>query len=311
MHEGDVVEPDQVLMELWNDDLAAGVLHARQEAVAAAAKAEEACVVAEVAEREAQRLSKLHRQRQVSETELDQSVGDAKAKRAGCNAARASTEVSAAQLDVALAKLERTVLRAPFAGTVAEVNGELGEVVTPSPIGVATPPAVDLIDHSCLYVTAPIDEVDAPAIRAGMTARIALDAFPDRDFPGTVRRVAPYVLDIEKQARTVEIEAEFSDLSGINNMLPGYSADIEVVLATKPDILRVPTEAVLEGNRVLVYLADAEELEARDIQTGISNWAHTEVLSGLEAGERVVTSVDREGVAAGVRVVPEEEAASD
>ena len=56
---------------------------------------------------------------------------------------------------------DRTELRAPFDGTVAEINGELGEVVTPSPIGVATLPAVDLMDISCLYVSAPIDEVDA------------------------------------------------------------------------------------------------------------------------------------------------------
>ena len=79
----------------------------------------------------------------------------------------------------ARAALDKTRLTAPFGGTVAEINGELGEFVTPSPIGVPTPPAVDLIDTTSLYVSAPIDEVDAPDIRADMAAHISLDAFRD------------------------------------------------------------------------------------------------------------------------------------
>ena len=132
-----------------------------------------------------------------------------------------------ARVDVTKAHLERTQLYAPFAGVIAEINGELGEFVTPSPVGIPTPPTVDLIDASCLYISAPIDEVDAPRVRAGLPARISLDAFPDRVFPGHVRRVAPYVLDQEKQARTVEIEAEFDDPEKAG-LLAGYSADVEV-----------------------------------------------------------------------------------
>jgi HlyD family secretion protein len=214
--------------------------------------------------------------------------------------------VSEARVEVARAALERTVLRAPFDGTVAEVNGEVGEFATPSPIGVPTLPAVDIVDDSCLYVTAPIDEVDAPDIRAGMPARISLDAFANRHFPGTVRRVAPYVLELEKQARTVEVEVEFNEPEEGVNLLAGYSADAEVVLATRENVLRLPTEALLEGQRVLVYRAEDGKLEAREIKTGISNWEYTEVLSGLREGEVVVTSVDREGVEDGVYATPEE-----
>ena len=106
--------------------------------------------------------------------------------------------VSEAQRDIATARLERTLLRAPFDGVIAEINGELGEFVTPSPVGVPTPPTVDLIDSTCLYISAPIDEVDAPAVKTGQQALISMDAFPGRRFPGFVRRVAPYVLDVEK-----------------------------------------------------------------------------------------------------------------
>ncbi|GIS40229.1 MAG: hypothetical protein Ct9H90mP13_00750 [Pseudomonadota bacterium] len=62
--------------------------------------------------------------------------------------------------------LERTMLIAPFDGIVAEIEGKLGEYVTPSPVGVATKPTLDLIDNSFLYIKAPIDEIDAPDVRS-------------------------------------------------------------------------------------------------------------------------------------------------
>ena len=67
---------------------------------------------------------------------------------------------------------------------------------------------MDLIDDACYFISAPIDEVDAPEVRIGFDARVSLDAFGARTFPGIVRRIAPYVLDLEKQARTVEVEVE-------------------------------------------------------------------------------------------------------
>lgn len=302
---GDRVAAGQPLLELWNKDLAAQLKLARSEAGAARARSEEACVLAEMAARDHQRVRKLHSQGLATEERLDQSASDASARRAACAAAKANAQVSRDRIAVARATLDRTILTAPFAGTVAEITGEVGEFITPSPPGIPTPPAVDLIDTTCLYVTAPIDEVDAPAVRTGMPARITLDAFRDRQFAGRVQRIAPYVLEVEKQARTVEVEVAFADPGEIKGLLPGYSADAEIILDTRDRVLRVPTEALLEGNRVLVYRPSDGLLEERHLKTGLSNWRYTEVVEGLRAGERVVTSVDRKGVAAGVHATLE------
>jgi HlyD family secretion protein len=305
--EGDVVSSGQVLLEIWNDDVAAEVRLAESEARASRSTAEDACLLAEEAERDEGRLRRLRKEELVSQSEYDRTETEAKAARARCEAARSRADVSTARLAVARAVFEKTILRAPFPGTVAEVNGEVGEFLTPSPTGIATLPAVDLIDTTCLYVSAPIDEVDAPAIRTGMKARITLDAMPERPFPGRVKRVAPYVLEVEKQARTVEVETLFLDEGGLDGLLPGYSADVEVVLDVREEVLRVPTEAVMDGNRVLVYAPGTGLLEERTFKAGLSNWRFTEVASGLRAGELVVTSVGREGVAPGVRAEPEAE----
>jgi HlyD family secretion protein len=308
--EGDSVKTGQLLMELWNIDRVAQVELAQSQVKSSEASARQICVRADNAYRESQRLQKLKKQGLASEEAIDKAQSEARAQKAACHAAQANTEVSKSQLEVARAVLDRTRLTAPFDGIVAEINGEVGEFVTPSPVGIPTPPAVDLVDIACLYVSAPIDEVDAPRIRVGMPARISLDAFAKKIFDGTVSRVAPYVLDIEKQSRTVDVEVRFSNKSDASNMLPGYSADIEVILAERDHALRIPTEAVLEGNKVLLLGPDGV-LQEREIKTGIGNWAWTEVTAGLAEGDEVVTSVDRTGVIAGATAEPDTQAAND
>jgi HlyD family secretion protein len=302
---GDHVERGELLLALWNDDQQARVVLAEQEAQAARARADASCIQADIAQREARRLQRLGKTGSASEGEIDQAVSTARSTRAECTSARASAKVSEANEDVAGANLARTLLLAPFAGVVAEVNGELNEYVTPSPPGIPTLPAIDLIDTSCFYVAAPIDEVDAPEIKVDMPARITMDAFRDQRFPGKVRRIADYVLDREKQARTVDIEVAFSDPQQTPKLLAGYSADAEIILSSHHDVLRIPTVAVMEGPKVMLYDADDETLQLRDIKTGISNWDYTEVLGGIKAGDKVVTSLDRPGVEDGAYAVAE------
>lgn len=304
VRKGDRVQAGQVLVELWNDDVAAQVRLAENELASAQARRDEACLNAANAEREATRATELQKQRLVSDDLADKAVTLKQALAAACAGANSNVAVSQSRIAAARAELQRTVLKAPFEGYIAELNGELGEYVTPSPPGIAMPPAVDLVDTSCLYILAPIDEVDAPKIRTGMPARITLDAFPGKSFKGTVRRIAPYVLEAEKQARTVDVEAVFDDPLEYKDLLPGYSADLEIVLDIHPKVLRVPTEAVLEGKKVLL-LRDGV-IEERQIETGLSNWKVTEVKSGLSVDEAVIVSVGREGVKAGAAAQVEE-----
>ena len=296
VREGDTVKEGDLLLEIWNQDLVAQGQLAQSEAEAARARARAACLKAEVSQREANRLVKLRDKGVASEERTDKAVTDAKALRADCKAAKASVLMSEARIGVVKANLARTRLIAPFDGVVAEINGEVSEFVTPSPIGIATPPVVDLIDNTCFYITAPIDEVDVPKIASGMTARVSLDAFGDRSFPGKVRRIAPYVLDREKQARTVDVEVQFTIPEDIRKMLAGYSADVEIILDVRQNTLRIPTATVLDGDRVFVYLPGNKVIKARTFKSGISNWYYTEIISGLKADELVVINVDGAGM---------------
>ncbi|MCY3817637.1 MAG: efflux RND transporter periplasmic adaptor subunit [Gammaproteobacteria bacterium] len=300
--EGDAVTEGQVLLEVWNEDLRSEIELSQRNMVAERSRAAESCTRADLAAREAVRLAKLHDDNLVSEEELERAQAEGEARAASCKAANDSASAAEARVEVNRARLERTILRSPFDGVIAEINGELGEFVTPSPMGVATLPTVDVIDNNCLYITAPIDEVDAPLVQAGQEARILLDAFPDQFFPGFVRRVAPYVLDLEKQARTVEIEAEINNPQRYG-LMPGYSADVEVIVDVRDEALRVPTEAVIEDERIMVLNTETGLLEERTVEIGLGNWEFTEITDGARNGELVVLSLDRAGVEPGAPAV--------
>ncbi|MES2583708.1 MAG: efflux RND transporter periplasmic adaptor subunit [Pseudomonadota bacterium] len=305
--EGDKVKKGQLLMKLWNDDQQAQSSLAMAQVETARKRVVEACTVAANAERESERQTSLFKQGFISGSRDEQVRSEAQARRAGCDAAKADVAQTQARVNATRVEQNRTVLYAPFAGTVAKIVGEVGEYSTPSPPGVPTPPAIDLIDDTCLYVRAPMDEVDAPKISAGQTVRISFDALPKQSFPGKVKRVAPYVSAVEKQARTVDIEAtlDITADKAAPRLLVGYSADVEVVLALREKVVRVPTSALQEGGRVLLAGADGT-LQERKLKTGLANWEYTEVLEGLAAGDKVVTSLEREGVKPGAHFVVDE-----
>lgn len=309
VREGDRVKQGQVLLELWNDDLVARESVSREQIQSARSREREACLTADAAVREAARTRQLRDKSFVSEERVDKVESEAKARQAACESARAQVKEAQARTTASRADTARTVVRAPFEGIVAEVNGEVGEFLTPSPTGIATLPAIDLIDDSCLYISAPIDEVDAARLKVGMDARITLDAYRGKHFPGKVRRIAPYVLAIEKQARTVEVEVTFTEPGEARHLLVGYSADVEIILSSSGQVLRIPTSALLPGNRVLVLGADGV-LQERRIEPGLANWEFTEIRSGLARGDRVVTSLERQGVKAGARASAEERPAA-
>ena len=302
VEEGDSVKKGQLLLELWNNDLKAEAILAESQIKAAKAKASAVLLQAEIARREADRMQKLIHDNAISDQDADKAATEAKVRQASYDAAVTEVQASQSRLGVIKAQLERTRLIAPFDGIVAKINGELNEYVTPSPPGIPTPPPIEFLDTSCFYVTAPIDEVDAPAVKINMDARVIMDAFGERHFPARVRRIDPYVLDREKQARTVDVEVEFVDDEDGEKFLAGYSADVEIIIEVEQDVLRIPTQSLLDNNKVYVYRAQSRTLQERVVQVGLSNWDNTQVVEGLQEGDSVVISTDRPGLKDGVRV---------
>ncbi len=297
--EGDRVSQGDALIVLDGATQRAQLELAQQSLRATQASHREACIRRDRAKRSLERQRELAAKGVVSVDLLDELESDWDATSAACRGAAAEVERVRAEIHVIEVTLDKLVIRAPFDGVIAEVQGEVGEWVTPSPPLLVAPAAVDLIDLSSLYVSAPMDEVDAASIRVGQPARVTVDSHPGREFRGEVARVAPYVLDIEAQNRTVEIEVVLRELEGDTRLLPGTSADVEVVRELHDDVLRIPTPALFQNNLVLVVRDN--RLEEQAVEVGLRNWNWAEVADGLEAGQQVVLSLDRPEVKAGVR----------
>lgn len=300
--EGEFVKQGDVLLRIWNQDLQANVDHIKQTIIVARDTAKASCLAANTAERSADRARQLIRSNTISKESYDQTFSQAQVSVAQCQTANDSIAVAQANLKLAEANLSRTVLLAPFDGVIAKINGELNEYVTPSPPGILTEPVIDLIEPNCFLVEVPIDEVDAPKVKVGLSARITLDAWRGRVFEALVSRIGSYVIDLEKQARTVDIELKFKNPDDLKVLLVGYSADADIVLQTKENILRIPSEALIDESHVLIFNAETSKLEEKTITKGLSNWSFTEIVKGLNVGDLVVTSSGDENIKEGALV---------
>src|SRR5690606_9409769 len=99
------------------------------------------------------------------------------------------------------------------------------------------------------------------------------------------------------------VDVRFDQLPDDVQLLVGYSADIEVITDHRDNTVRIPTEALLEGNQVLTLSADGTTLQQQAVTIGLSNWTWTEILAGLEEGQKILTRLDNPAAVAGARVI--------
>lgn len=300
---GASVRAGDLLLALDATVLQAQLELARGERDVLEALAERAAIARQRAERALQRQGELAARGLLAADELDHFESEWALRASDCRIAAAELARGFARVALSEAELARTELRAPFDGIVAEITVELGERVVPLIGSAVTSGTVELYDPATLHVVAPMDEVDSAKLRVGSTALVTIDSHPGELFEGRVVAIAPYVLDIEQQNRTVEVEVSLPP-AAVAGLLPGTSADVEVVLEVREGVPRLPTAALQPGGRVLV-VSDGR-LEARAVERGLWNWEWTEVRAGLSEGEAVVVPRGEAGLEPGrlVRAAP-------
>jgi HlyD family secretion protein len=192
---------------------------ARRDARAAVSLADEACVLADVASRQAKRQAELLSRKLTSDDVADQAKGNADAGAATCKARRAAASVAESRIAGAeagvtrqQAELERAYLRAPFAGRVLDVHVKAGELAGADGV-------LELGRVQQMYAIAEVYETDIRHVKAGQKARVKSDALP-KPITGTVTRIRPKVQKLDeigtdpaarKDARIVEVEVKLDD----------------------------------------------------------------------------------------------------
>jgi len=225
----------------------------------------------------------------VSEDVLELQLDAAKAS---WETAKLNLEIVELSLESAELNLEKAVIVAPFDGVVADISITEGKEI--SAAALATP-AISLVDTSKIEMRGFIDEIDIAKVQLGQEVNIILDALPDEEVKGSVVFISPVGTII---AGVVSYDTTITLKNPVVELRDGMSATAEVIIERHDDVLSIPNRYIrgTTENPMVVVFVDEQE-EEREITLGLTDGINTEILSGLEEGEKVVlpTSEERPG----------------
>ena len=198
------------------------------------------------AEQDFERANSLVERGTVSEAAYDAARAALEAARADLTVAEAQSRTatanrqqSAAALDSARIDLDRTFIRSPIDGVVVDRSVDLGQTVAAS---LSAPTLFTIAqDLTRIQIDAEVDEADIGQVREGQTAGFSVDAFPDREFSGTVEQIRLSPTELQNVVTyTVVISADNPN----RRLLPGMTANVDIVTGLRTDVLTVANQAL-------------------------------------------------------------------
>jgi HlyD family secretion protein len=298
---GDRVKRGEPVIVLDAADLEARVAQASATVAANAAQVAQAQARVVAMRRTAERAKNLAARgagtAQLSE-DTEASLHEAEEAAKAAEGMRAQAE---AALRVARVSRGKAEIDAPFDGVLVELKLDPGEELSPGA------PVFEIIDDTKLYVEASVDEADVSRVRSGQPATLTLDALPGQTIAAVVSRIGPAVRKDLKGARTLPIDVDVKDAKAAMavGLKSGMSADVEIIVAEKPDVPSLPTNVIIgRGAKRNVYKIVDGHAKLTAIEVGLSNWDRTEILSGVAVGDEVVATLNMKELEDGAAVKP-------
>lgn len=191
-----------------------------------------------------------------------------------------------------------SIIRAPAAGIVLARNVDPGDPVVPLTSFQEGTELATVADMDDLIFRGTVDEIDVGKLDLGVEARLKVGALPDAMVTGRLARIAPQARE-DEGARLFDVEIELDPAAGVL-LRAGYSANADLIIREKTDILLIPERLVSfedEGTKTFVEIpgqGPEAEPERIEIQTGLSDGLNIEVVSGLEEGQEVIQRPPRD-----------------
>jgi HlyD family secretion protein len=312
--EGDNVEKGQLLLRIKPDNYISQRDRSLAEISSAQARRAQADAQFTQTELAYKRSKQLYEQQTISKSDFEQAEATYTVAKSTVDAAKFAITSAEASLKDANENLTKTSLYAPMTGTVSMLLVELGERVAGTNLMAGTE-LMRVADLSRMEAQVQVNENDIPRVKLGDTALIEVDAYLDQKFKGIVTEIA-------NSAKTTGVSADqvtnfdvkilvlpgsykkLVDAGDKNPFRPGMSATVDIRTQSKPDVLTVPIQSVTTRTdtlktsgkqvtkdlRTLVFVSDGKYAIAKDVKTGIQDNSYIEILSGIAAGEKVVSS---------------------
>jgi HlyD family secretion protein len=182
-----------------------------------------------------------------------------------------------------------SIIRAPIGGMVLELPVNAGDPVVPLTSAQPGTPLATLADMRQLIFKGTVDEIDVGKLREGMPARIKIGALPDAQVDGKVDKIAPKS-KTQEGATLFDVEIELLPAAG-TTLRAGYSANADVVVREKPDVLLLPERLVtFKDGKATVEVAGVGEAPptVKEVKTGLSDGLSVEIAEGLQEKDLVV-----------------------
>ncbi len=187
---------------------------------------------------------------------------------------------AAAKLSLAEAMLSECTINAPFAGIINRVYVRPGDLAT------AKAPFLEMFEASSLMIRFAVPESEATTVHKGMNAVVVLDAYPDRTFNATIRRVYP---ELDRVTRTRTVEATLRDDA---TLAPGMFARVSILMKTVENAVVLPDSAILttpQGDKVVFVVTNNTAL-MKKVKIGIEQGHSVQLLEGVKPDEIVVVT---------------------
>jgi len=189
--------------------------------------------------------------------------------------------------DITGMKYEYSEVTSPIEGLIAKVYSDRGSGLNPPTMSVSMgTPIARVVNIERVKVIIHIPEAEIFQVTPGLQARIKVDTFPDRDFPGRVSVISPVV---DTLTRTAWAEIQIPNPG--HSLRPGMFARVSLVTAEKKDVVVIPIRSLIRADSAnIVYVVKDDTARKRELALGIREGERVEVTSGLEAGENLVTT---------------------
>ena len=255
------------------------------------------------ARRKLARARTLSTQGVVSREQLEAAELEERSLRLQLQGAREAVQQAEAQLSRARDDLGKTTIYAPLSGRVIKLSAEEGEVVVSGTMNNPASVIGTIADLSEILARVDVDETEIVHVRPGQTAKLKVDAIPDRTYTGRVVEVGSSSITKPQQPDVTFFEVKLLFDRPDEDLRPGMSVRAEIDTATHKGALVIPIQAVVdrppldaEGEprddaeeiKVVFVVADGKAPQ-RPVKTGLSDETHVEIVSGLKPGEEVVT----------------------
>lgn len=307
--EGDAVKQGDVVARLDAEDLVAAL-----DSVKASLRGEEARLEGLKAdlnntEAELGRTRGLYETKDVSKSALDAAESAYLRAKSAAKASEHAIEIASANIKRAQKDLENAVIHSPMDGTITKLNAEVGELVVIGTLNNAASVIMEIADLSTMLVKAKVDEANVTPVRAGQEAKVYINAFADRTFPGKVDLVG-LKKDLDKDGSGFFLTEVLVKQQPGDILRSGLTANVDIEVQTFDNVLTVPSQAVVDrrvdelprdvvdGNacvdrskvfaRVVYKMVDGKARPA-PVSIGSSDLTRTVIISGLAEGDKVIT----------------------